>query len=783
MVGTNRAAGFRLGEWLVRPATGQIEGPDGIRELSPGELELLLLLAEHRGEAMDWRALKSRLWPDRTADDDELRRAVDGLRKVLGDDARAPRYLVELPGRGYALMGRYEALDSKVEGTPQAPPLPAGGSQAGRLESLLAELKHRSVLRVAGSYLVGMWIVLQVAEVTFEPLRLPQWWMTALTILAVLGLPIVAVLAWSYEITPGGIVRDGSGAGGLRLPRARRAIAPVLVVGAVLMAGVTGLAWWNTIEDRRSAEDGGRPAGASEASPNSIAVLPLDDLSPAGEAGYLGDGLSEELSSDLAKIPGLRVAARRSAFAIGSKGLDVRTIGAELGVRYVLEGSVRREGERVRVTAQLIDAVTGFHVWTESYDRPWQDLIGIQQQISGAIAEQLRIVLTPEESLRLKRVPTMDPRAYDFYLAGRAELRRGGAMSSLEAAAGLFRRALDTDPAFARAHAGLCEVYVTRYSRTQASEDVQAAETACRAALEADPGLEETEQALGTLYIMSGRYEQAEGLYRSLLTRAPRNADYHIGLGRSLEGQNRLEEAEAALREATLVEPGYWMAYNSLGSFLFAFGRSEEAVENYRRVTSLAPGNSSGFNNLGAALMTSGNLEAAAGAFERSVEIEPGRSAYSNLGTLYYFLGRMDEAVAMYSKAIEFAPQGFELWGSRADALWNIPQQRPRAIEDYRRATALAEQALAVNDTDADTWALLGWFYSRLGETERSQRYVQRSIELGPERPYVSYFAALTAAQQGDREQAARHMRRAMELGYPRVLAVSDPALKGVPIG
>jgi tetratricopeptide (TPR) repeat protein len=282
---------------------------------------------------------------------------------------------------------------------------------------------------------------------------------------------------------------------------------------------------------------------------------------------------------------------------------------------------------------------------------------------------------------------------------------------------------------------------------------------------------------------MSGRYEQAEGLYRSLLTRAPRNADYHIGLGRSLEGQNRLEEAEAALREATLVEPGYWMAYNSLGSFLFAFGRSEEAVENYRRVTSLAPGNSSGFNNLGAALMTSGNLEAAAGAFERSVEIEPGRSAYSNLGTLYYFLGRMDEAVAMYSKAIEFAPQGFELWGSRADALWNIPQQRPRAIEDYRRATALAEQALAVNDTDADTWALLGWFYSRLGETERSQRYVQRSIELGPERPYVSYFAALTAAQQGDREQAARHMRRAMELGYPRVLAVSDPALKGVPIG
>jgi tetratricopeptide (TPR) repeat protein len=281
---------------------------------------------------------------------------------------------------------------------------------------------------------------------------------------------------------------------------------------------------------------------------------------------------------------------------------------------------------------------------------------------------------------------------------------------------------------------------------------------------------------------MSGNYEQAEALYRSLLARAPRNADYYIGLGRALEGQHRLDEAESALRESILVEPGYWMTYNSLGSFLFSFGRSDEAVEAYRRVTELAPGNSSGFNNLGAALMTSGNLEAAARAFERSVEIEPGRSAYSNLGTLYYFLGRMDEAVAMYGKAIEVAPQVSEFWGGRADALWTIPQQRSQAIEDYRRAASLAERTLAVNETDAQTWGLLGWYYSRLGENERSQRYTQRAIELGPERPDVRYFAAVTAAQQGDREQAARQIKRAIELGYPRALAVADPALKGVPI-
>jgi TolB-like protein/DNA-binding winged helix-turn-helix (wHTH) protein/Flp pilus assembly protein TadD len=774
-----RKTRFRLGDWLVDPDRSTVEQSGESRPLSGDQLALLLALADSAGDPVDRETLKARIWPDRAAADQELAGAIRALRSTLGDGARNPRYILAVPRRGYALGEQCEPADQRP---PAGTGIPANAGRrplGSRLESLLIELKRRHVLRVVGAYLLGMWVVLQVAEVTFEPLRLPQWWMTALTILAVLGLPIVLVVAWNYDITPGGIVLDKSGLGGLHMPRARRAVAPVVLLGVTLMAGVTGYAWLKTIQQ-------GVPESAEsvrlEPSPNSIAVLPLDDLSPGGEAGYLGDGLSEELSSDLAKISGLRVAARRSAFAVGKKNLDVRAIGEELGVRYVLEGSVRREGARVRVTAQLIDASTGFHVWTESYDRPWQDLIGIQQEISGAIAEQMRIVLTPEESSRLKRAPTVNPRAYDFYLAGRAEMRGGGAMSALEAAEALFRRALDADPSFARAHAGLCEVYVTRYSRTQAAEDAQSAETACRAALEADASLQETEQALGTLYNMSGNYEQAEALYRSLLARAPRNADYYIGLGRALEGQNRLEEAEAALREATLVEPGYWMTYNSLGSFLFGFGRSDEAVEAYRRVTALTPGNSSGFNNLGAALMTSGNLEAAARAFERSVEIEPGRGAYSNLGTLYYFLGRMDEAVAMYSKAIELAPQGFELWGSRADALWYIPQRRPQAIEDYRRAASLAEQTLAVNDTDADTWALLGWFYSRLGETERSQRYLKRGIELGAERPYVSYFAAVTAAQQGDREQAARHIKRAIELGYPRALAVSDPALKGVPI-
>jgi len=458
MDATDRQGEFRLGEWLVDPRSARISGPNGAVVLEPAQLALLLALAAMHGEAVSRHALRHAAWPADGGSDQQLRQTIRRLRETLGGSTGDRRYIVNAAQGGFALIAHLEPVRRAV---PPAIANPPSRPVVGRLQTFVIELRRRSVLKVAGTYLVGIWIMLQVAEVTFEPLRLPDWWMTALTILAVVGLPIVAVLAWSYEITAGGIVVDEGMAGSVRLPRARRAIAPALVAGVSLMAAVTGYAWWRTIDaDQPVAES---TSQRLEPSAKSIAVLPFVDMSPTGEAGYLGDGLSEELSSDLAKLPGLRVAARTSAFAYKGRDLDVRSIGEQLGVRFVLEGSVRREAERLRVTAQLIDAATGFHAWTDSYDRPWQDLIGIQQQISGAIAKQLQMVLTPEVAKRLSTAPTLDPRAYDFYLAGLSQLRQGGSLSRLGEAESLFRRSLEADPGFARARAGLCEVTIARY--------------------------------------------------------------------------------------------------------------------------------------------------------------------------------------------------------------------------------------------------------------------------------------------------------------------------------
>lgn len=775
---------FRLGECLVEPRDARITGPSGTFVLKPEHLALLLCLVRRHGEAVPRAELRRCLGPHDSDADHPVRAGIRTLRHALGGSPRDRRYIVSA-GRGdFALVAHYEALP------PDPRSLAATGpgelatvrhrSLIARLQAFIVELRRRSVFRVAGGYLIGIWLVLQVAETTFEPLRLPAWWMTALTILAVVGLPIVTVLAWAYEITPGGIVLDQGERSGIRLPRARRAIAPALLAGVSLMAAVTGYAWWQTIEARTGLQEAEQ---ALEPSPQSIAVLSFVDMSPDGSAGYLGDGLSEELSSDLAKLPGLRVAARTSAFAFKGRDVDVRSIGSRLGVRYVLEGSVRRDGDRMRVTAQLIDAATGFHAWTESYDRPWDNLIGIQQEISGAIARRLHTVLTPELAQQLQVVPTDDPRAYDFYLAGLSALRQGGALSRIAEAEARFRRALDADPGFARAQAGLCQVAILKYERTNATEYVQDAEAACRAALDVDPTLKETEMALGRLYLASGRHEQAEAVYRSLLRRAPRDADVYIGLGRALVRSKRIEEAEQNLRQAVIVEPGYWQSYNALGGFLFAVGRSAEAADAYARVTDLTPGNPTGFNNLGAARLAAGQLDAAAKAFEQSNRLEPSRSAYGNLGTVYYYLGRLDESDVMFGKALELAPQDYQLWFGRADARWYMPRRRELAREDYRRAASLAEQTLAVDATDAETWAILGYIYGRLDEPDRSQQYLRRALELGGDGPYVNYFAAIAAADRGDRATAAQLARRAVELGHSKVLLAADPALKGVYIG
>jgi TolB-like protein/Tfp pilus assembly protein PilF/DNA-binding winged helix-turn-helix (wHTH) protein len=767
-------AGFRLNDWLVEPRERRISRAGGSRPLTAEQAAILLSLAERHGEVVDATTLRARTWPDGAGDDATLRANVHALQEILGDPRNAPDIIVPTGSRGYALVAHFEPLGAGTADTGTAVPVPTPFAPrlVARLQSFIAELRRRHVFKVAGAYLLAAWLVLQVAETTFEPLRLPAWWMTALTILAVTGFPIVAALAWLYEITPGGIVADPSGNGRVVLPRPRRSLAPWLVAGVAAMAAVTGFAWWRTLQQAPDDAARGGPAFAS------IAILPLIDMSPTGAGqGYLGDGLSEELSARLAQVRGLRVAARTSAFAFRGRNVDVREIGRALGVRHVLEGSVRRQSGRVRVTAQLIDASTGYHAWSESYERPSDDLLSIQEDIAIAITQELKVMLASDVQGSSEQEDAPDPRAYDFYLAGLSQLRQAGSLNRIADAEALFRRALDIDPAFARAHAGLCRAAIVRYDRTRATAAVAAAEAACRKALETGSWLRETELALGRLYVISGRNELGESVFRTLLVHDTRDADAHVGLAGALEGQDRLADAERSFRNATAAEPGYWYAHNRLGSFLVQHGRAQEAVGPFTRVTELAPGNPTGHNNLGTAQFMTGQLDGAAVSFQRSLAIEPARAAYSNLGTVHFFRHQYEQAAGMFTRSIELAPEDHELRGGRADVLWQIESRREDAVADYRQAIALAEKSLEVNPTQAVSWSQLAYYHGRTGNPVQAAQVMGRAFELAPDNPFVNYYAALAAFDRGDEAEAARRVVRAIELGYPAALVKADPVI------
>lgn len=767
---------YRLGEWLIQPQRGCACRDDRSVTLTPEQLQVLSALAERHGEAIRHRTLRTLVWPGQPGAEEKLREVIAALRAIFGDRPRHRQYIASVGHDAYALIAHYERIE---------PPVPPGPEQASRwairLHRLLVELRRRNVIKVAASYLFGMWVMLQVAEVTFAPLHFPQWWMTALTILSVLGLPIVVSLAWMYEITPSGIVVDmgPEGAGKVSLPRARKSIAPVILAGVVLMTGVTGLAWWRTLDAPVLAV--GDEAAAARTGPPSIAVLPLVDMSQAGGNAYLGDGLSEELSTRLAQIPGLRVAARTSAFEFKGRNIDIRRIGRSLDVTHVLEGSVRRDGDNVRVTVQLVDTRTGYHVWAGHFDRSWRNLLTVQDDVANSVTAALRLVLQGGSDVaHVRRTRALDGRALDPYLTGLALLRKPNDASSLRQAETAFRQSTAFDASFAGAHAGLCRVLARQYERTRDAALLPSAEESCRAALKLDASLIDTERALADLQRARGAFDQAILTYSGLIERDPRDADLYIGLAEAFEGAGRIGEAEASYRRAVATDPSYSEPHTSLASFLFKRGKLAEVVAALRKATQLAPTSARVWSNLGGALQMAGDNAGAAAAFRYSLQLEPSKEAYSNLATMQYYDGKYAEAAANFERAVLLGEHDQAVRGNLADALWLVPGRREEAVATYRRAISLAEAELAVTRDDPMLRAQLGYYCGRIGELERSRRHLEEAVAAGADEVYVQYYRAVAAVDRGDRATGLEAMAQLIRLGYSADMIRSGPEFRAV---
>lgn len=629
-----------------------------------------------------------------------------------------------------------------------------------RIDSLVSELRKRSVFRTTVAYCVVAWMLLQVADVTFDRLPIPESSMTVLIALVIIGLPITVILAWAYEFTRRGIIRHEDAAEGA----SRLAFVPfiLLLVSVTVAVGVglyqLSLRFWDP-------------------EPLAIAVLPFTNQSDSQDDEYFSDGLTEEIQTLIVRIGEFRVVSLSSTYQLKSTELDYATIARRLDVDIILHGSVRRAADQIRITARLIDGDDGTEIWSEKFDSVLANVFDIQESIARQVAAALEVAMPESADRRLAQLGTRSVEAYDLYLRGLDYLRKPKDAETLQGAKDYIRQAIAIDPQFARAYAAMCESHLALYELSRDSKEFADAERACNRALTRDNAASNVFAALGRLYYSAGQYEESIQEYNRALAVDSKYVDAYIGLGKALVDLDRMTEAEVSLQQAIALDPSYWASFNEMGRFLYSQSRFAEAAEYFLDFARRSEDNATAYNNVGAAYYLAGNLSAAAAAWEQSLRIKPTRSAYSNTGTMYFYLGDYGAAADRFIKASTYAPRDHRLWGNLADAYYYTDGMRLVAIAIYKQAIEFAEERIQVNPLDMETVAILAYFCARIGDADKARQMSANAQTGAPDDMYVQYYTALASAQLGDIDSALVRLERAIDLDYKKDLLRLDPSL------
>jgi TolB-like protein len=496
------------------------------------------------------------------------------------------------------------------------------------MKALFAELKRRNVIRVAVFYGAAAWLVMQVADVVLEIIGAPEGSLRVIAALLLIGLPFAVILAWAFEITPEGIKRDSE------VDRSDAALAAsgrkLDVATIVLLLVAIGLFSWVSFRESTAPASGEQSAvsrpGAGAPADLSIAVLPFVNMSPDPENEYFSEGLSEELLNVLARIENFRVAGRTSSFAFKDQSQDLRAIGERLSVANILEGSVRKHGDRVRVTAQLIDARSGYHLWSDTYDRQLDDIFAIQDEIATEVVKALRTTLLPADEAVIGQTVKGDVAAYNHYLRGQfhARLRtRAGLERALEE----FQQAIVIDPEYAPPHAGVAMVYalLDNYSYRSLAETGPLAHSALERALSLDPNSDEAWAVRGLLLGQGPAAAQRRGDARAALERAveinPNNAFAHLWLGNA-QAPDRDAMRAALLRAYDLDPLSPVIVYRRVMEAL-QVGDKAALARFLGELQEVAPDWFMTWSAVSSEALTDGRVADAALALERAVELNP----------------------------------------------------------------------------------------------------------------------------------------------------------------
>lgn len=439
--------------------------------------------------------------------------------------------------------------------------------------SFISELQHRRVFRVAALYGVVAWLITEISSVVLPALLLPQWTITLVIVLLIFGFPIAMIMAWIFDIGPEGIQRTEplpTGSSRLSKRNAYAVYGGLLIAGTLILGTVLYFRGW---EPWKYVER------------DSIAVLPFDNLSRDPGNDYFSDGIAEELLNMLTQVPGLKVAARTSSFAYKDRQVDVREIARQLGVESVLEGTVRwaDTANTVRITAQLIDADSGYHLWSQTYDRELDSIFAVQDEIAMQIVKALRLQLAADqtaETISRSQPPTSDIDAYQLYLRGRHVWKRRG-RESIELSIELYQAALARDPGFARAQSALAAAYVLLPEYIPGDERTleELAAEAARQALVLDANLAEAHAVLALINAGHTNWTDAEAGFFFATALDPNEPTPHHWYSVLLRQVGRLEEALSEARRAYELDPTSPILNLNLASVYYLLGDDAQAIK------------------------------------------------------------------------------------------------------------------------------------------------------------------------------------------------------------
>jgi serine/threonine-protein kinase len=556
--------------------------------------------------------------------------------------------------------------------------------------NFFAELKRRNVYKVAVAYAVVGWLIAQIATQIFPFLEIPNWVVRLVIVLIAIGFPIALVIAWAFEATPEGIKRTEVADEMPTTARQKKhAWIYIVVIGAAISVALFFLG-------RYTAGNKTLAALPNESPAKSIAVLPFVNMSADKNDEYLSDGVSEELITALSKITGLQVKARTSSFAFKGKNEDIQKIGELLHVTHLLEGSVAKAGNKLRITAQLIQASDGNHLWSDTYDRDMQDIFAVRSEVAQRVAAILKVRLLGEEKKQIDKKPTENLEAYNLYRQGRYygdQVSEEGIKKALP----FFQQAIQKDPRFALAYAGMADTYVAAADAFIAPREAfSKAKEAALKAIELDDTLAEAHASLGLVhYHYDWDWAAAEKEFKRALVLNPQSAWSYAVYSQFLGGMGRVEEANEQGRRALELDPLSVTARWCLGWAFLNAGRSDEAIEQLSKAVELDPNSAWARTFLGRAYLSKGMQQRAIEELETARRDGPDDVfVLALLGYSYGVTGRRADALKVLQSLDEMERRRYVSRAARAYVYAGLGD-KDKAFEWLEKAYQERSDALA----------------------------------------------------------------------------------------